>query len=225
MKKLVIALSLLPFIAFAGSNHHNTYNDSDATQGQLQGQLQGQIGINKLNSSNSSNSSSNSNSNSSAGAISGSVSRASGGDAYAKGGKSVAGSYSKTGDSNAQQSAVNSINIIKKEARNNVRTAYAPVTISTSDCLGSVSAGGQGQFAGFSLGLSKQSRPCNIREYSKMFMAIGDYEAANAILCQDKLVSKALDSIGKSCPKKEKQAKANVCDYPTEECKRSKRFN
>ena len=115
----------------------------------------------------------------------------------------------------------NNKNIVIEGDKQPVRSANAPTIVSTSDCLGSYSAGGQHQLLGLSLGGTKESKPCNIREFSKIYIAIGDYEAAHAVLCQSKIIKDALQSINKPCPSKD-DVKA-VCAYPTEECKKSKR--
>lgn len=80
-----------------------------------------------------------------------------------------------------------------------VSGAYAPTAIPTSDCLGSISAGGQGQFAGFSLGFTKQSKPCNIRAYASQFPRYSPIWWG--VMCQDKIIKKA-DKISKggNCP-------------------------
>jgi len=94
-----------------------------------------------------------------------------------------------------------------------VSTANAPMAISTSDCLGSVSAGGQGQFMGFSLGFSKQSKPCNIRAYAKMFRHMP--AVYNAILCQDDIVREAFRFTDYQCPEKPKKKKDWIkYEYP-----------
>lgn len=87
-----------------------------------------------------------------------------------------------------------------------VSTAVAPSNISTSDCLGSISAGGQGQFAGFSLGFSKQSKPCNIRAYASQFPRYSSMWWG--VMCQDSMIRKADKSTGgRNCPKAEKKSK------------------
>jgi len=107
-------------------------------------------------------------------------------------------------------------------------SAYAPTVIATSDCLGSFSAGGQGQFFGFSLGGATQSKPCNIREFAKMF--INDPTVYKAILCQDKMVRKAIESTGGGCPDYKTSYnppflayKPKRCEYPNQKgCAESK---
>jgi len=94
-----------------------------------------------------------------------------------------------------------------------VSSAYAPPAIPTSDCLGSVSAGGQGQFMGFSLGVTKQSKPCNIREYAKMFRHMPT--VYKAILCQDDIVKTAFEATDYACPTKPKKKKDWIkYEYP-----------
>lgn len=84
-----------------------------------------------------------------------------------------------------------------------VAGADSPINIPTSDCMGGISAGGQGQYLGLSLGFSKQSKPCNIREYAKMLL--GNPVVAKAILCQDKIVKDAYEIAGQPCLEKPKR--------------------
>lgn len=84
-----------------------------------------------------------------------------------------------------------------------VAGADSPVNIPTSDCMGGVSAGGQGQYLGLSLGFSKQSKPCNIREYAKMLSE--NPIVAKAILCQDKIVRDAYEIARQPCLEKPKR--------------------
>ncbi len=132
---------------------------------------------------------------------------------------------------------INRINIggdLYEESRIPVNTSYAPVVISTSDCLGSFSAGGQGQFLGLTVGGTTQSRPCNIREYSKMFEARNQPEIAFAILCQDRIVRKAVESAGKRCPsprlsiiiaQRDQARREEACKYPSQRCRVHKKNN
>jgi len=105
-----------------------------------------------------------------------------------------------------------------------VNSAYAPIVVPTSDCLGSVSAGGQGAFWGGALGFTTQSKPCNIREFAKMVSY--DKNLYIAMLCQDKMFKKAKASIGKPCPviiplwKPKPFTHKQTCVYPTARCKR-----
>lgn len=137
-------------------------------------------------------------------------------------------SYSKS----RQYQDASSSNTIEIEGDNHIlphlppNSAYAPAVIPTSDCLGSFSAGGQGQFLGFSLGATTQSKPCNIREFSKIFEARKQPHIAFAILCQDNIVKTAIESMGEACPtfdRNDYYVIRDVCAYPTEECKRYKR--
>lgn len=86
---------------------------------------------------------------------------------------------------------------VSNSTRYSAKSATAGLVLATSDCLGSMSGGLQGAFAGATLGFTKQSKPCNVREFAKMFYE--DKEMYNAILCQDKTVRKARASIGKPC--------------------------
>jgi hypothetical protein len=81
--------------------------------------------------------------------------------------------------------------------------------------MGSSGIGGQGQFFGFSFSSTTQSKPCNIREDTKIAMwVLGDEELARKIFLQG-------DYAGRAAHKKPGR---RTCDYPTDECKRSKRF-
>lgn len=91
-----------------------------------------------------------------------------------------------------------------------VAGADSPVNIPTSDCMGGISAGGQGQYLGLSLGFSKQSKPCNIREYAKMLSE--NPIVAKAILCQDKIVKDAYEIAGQPCLEKPPVVKL---EYPS----------
>ena len=89
--------------------------------------------------------------------------------------------------------------------------AYVPIT--TSDCMGSSGLGVQDQFFGFSFSSTTQSRPCNIREDTKIAMyVLEDEELARKIFLQGDYAKAAS---AKTAP---------TCAYPTEECKKSKRF-
>ena len=119
-----------------------------------------------------------------------------------------------------------------------VNTAYAPTVIVTSDCLGSISAGGQGQFLGLTFGKTTQSKPCNVREFAKM--NVNNEGLFYAIQCQDPIVKEAFKvtgtynkyCIGAKAKSKSKwfglgsvKAYEEVCAYPTAECKHYKKFN
>jgi len=79
-------------------------------------------------------------------------------------------------------------------------TAYAPIVIATSDCLGSVSAGGQGQFFGFTFGKTTESKPCNVRAFATL--NVHNEDLFYAIQCQDTIVREAykvLNTYNKYC--------------------------
>lgn len=98
-----------------------------------------------------------------------------------------------------------------------VSSAYSSLTRPTSDCMGSVSAGGQGQYFGLSLGFNKQSKECNIRAYAKIF---ADYpEIAYRILCQSKYVKKALKDAGYDCKPVRGPLEQKKCKYPSPDCR------
>lgn len=120
-----------------------------------------------------------------------------------------------------------------------VETAYAPTVISTSDCLGSLSAGGQSSFWGATFGITTQSEPCNVREDAKVIASLVKDEAlVKATLCQSDRVAEAYKVTGdyyKYCVGAKEETKTShfglvstkayedVCKYPTEACKRFKR--
>lgn len=127
------------------------------------------------------------------------------------------------------------------EAKNPVNTAYAPTVIATSDCLGSVSGGGQGSSFGATLGFTTNSEPCNIREDAKLVAALTkDESLVKATLCQSDRVKEAYKVTGeynKYCVGAKATVKTSfwglnktsayeerdVCAYPTPACKASKR--
>jgi len=211
---MIRIIAALTVVLFASNAHAfgNTTTNNNPTQGQAQGQMQGQIGINKS-----------------------SVKNTTVGKNTLSNKSSNISSNKNKASARQNQDASSSNNIVFKGAEAPyipVNTAYAPYMGSTSDCLGSVSAGGQGQFFGGSLGFTTKSKPCNVREFAKMVSY--DKELYIAILCQDKSVKKAMESTGRLCPNSnaKKVAKANSkraryikdnCAYPTEQCKRLRR--
>lgn len=182
-----------------------------------------------------------------AGAVSGS--RSSGGDAVQGQRQGQVGvnasdidNTSKVkGSGNSDVGIKNGISIDTSKTIHNkpsVKRAYAPVVIPTSDCLGAISAGGQGQFVGLTFGKTTQSNPCNVREFAKM--NIHDAELFYAIQCQDPIVKEAFKvtgdynryCVGAKAKTKSKwfglntvKAYEEICAYPTEECKRYKKYN
>jgi len=135
----------------------------------------------------------------------------------------VAGDYnSPRSKSSAKQrqdaSSSNDIDIISinKAAKSSVRTAYSPVAIPTSDCMGAVSAGGQGQFFGFSLGGTTQSKPCNIREDAKIQLMLGNEDLAYLIhACQDKKIRELTRHTDDPCPNLKKKKTDKPTSRPT----------
>lgn len=94
----------------------------------------------------------------------------------------------------------------------NVVGARVHVPLTTSDCMGSSGLGGQGQFFGFSFSSTTQSKPCNIREDTKIAMyVLENEELARKIFMQGDYAKQTIQS-------------TDVCKYPTDECKQSKRF-
>lgn len=221
MKKilsLTAIIACLSTTAFASSNHHNSEGgDALAASGAI------------------------------AGAVSGS--RSSGGDAIQgqrqfgiNGLESDINNKSGVkGSGNAAVAFKNGVSIDTSKTTYNkpsVKRAYAPVVIPTSDCLGAISAGGQGEFIGLTFGKTTQSNPCNVREFAKM--NIHNAELFYAIQCQDPIVREAFKvtgdynryCVGAKAKTKSKwfglntvKAYEEICAYPTEECKRYKKYN
>jgi hypothetical protein len=127
------------------------------------------------------------------------------------------------------------------EAKNPVHTAYAPTVIATSDCLGSVSGGGQGSSFGATLGFTTNSEPCNVRADANTVAALTkDEYLVKATLCQSDRIKEGFKITGeynKYCVGAKATVKTSffglnktsayeerdVCAYPTPACKASKR--
>ncbi len=91
------------------------------------------------------------------------------------------------------------------------------IPVTTSDCMGSTGIGTQGQFFGLSLSRSTQSKPCNIREDTKIAeLVLHDDVLARAIFMQGEYA--------KATIRENRTVQNDVCDYPTDECKKAKRF-
>jgi hypothetical protein len=127
------------------------------------------------------------------------------------------------------------------EAKNPVHTAYAPTVIATSECLGSVSGGGQGSSFGATLGFTTNSEPCNVRADANTVAALTkDEYLVKATLCQSDRIKEGFKITGeynKYCVGAKATVKTSffglnktsayeerdVCAYPTPACKASKR--
>lgn len=127
-------------------------------------------------------------------------------------------------------SSSNAISITGDTYKAPVNSAFAPVILPTSDCLNAISAGGTGQFFGFSLGFSKVAKDCNRRADANQWTNMGFEDVAFARMCQDKKNRKAVESTGIVCPEsdikkivKSEMDKASeieeACKYPTPTCK------
>jgi hypothetical protein len=173
MKKyLFIVLSILPFAAMAGLN--------DQDQHQLQGQ-----------SSWNSNANHNGNYNSNkANAYSGARSSAN------------AGAVNLTDTSNAvkTKTEVSISDDSSYSYKESAHSAYAPSFGVNNNCVGAISAGGQGLGFGFSVGGTVIDHDC-VRRLDADFMAtrLNDVEAARELLCQKADIRKAYAAIGKPC--------------------------
>ena len=108
-----------------------------------------------------------------------------------------------------------------KETDLPVQRAYAPTMRSTSDCLAGNGLGVQTGLWGFSVGGTSQARPCNIRENIKLADSLGLHTLARNVMiltiCEDKAF--------KDLPECGKEPEKDLCEYPAEDCKRSKKFD
>jgi len=106
-----------------------------------------------------------------------------------------------------------------------VQSAPAPTVIMTGRyrCAVPRSGGFTNPYVSFTASGVKESQTCVTFMLRDIAVAKGDDELEHALLCKIKIHRKALESIGRSCPTEKKKRK--VCDYPTEQCKQSKRFN
>lgn len=194
MKKILstaVVTALLATNAFAFGNSNNSNNTDNSVNPIANGgaamQGQGQVGINKNKSTvkNSGNSQSDS-------GVYGSGNSA---NLNAQVDASKTTNKQKQDASSANDISIGGDSFV--EAYNPVNTAYAPTVIATSDCLGSISAGGQGNFLGLSFGKTTQSTPCNVREDAKTVAALVKDEAlVKATLCQSKRVAEAYKVTG-----------------------------
>lgn len=260
MKKTLATTALITLLASSAfatnlnSHNNNTTNNPLANGGNA---TQGQVGINSLENDILSKNKNTNKSNSIAGAAALSGSKS--GVKNSGNSESDSGVYGSgnSANLNAQVDASRTSNKQKQDASSSndisiggdnfeaakipANTAYAPTVIATSDCLGSISAGGQGLDFGFSVGGTKESEPCNIREDAKLVAALTkDENLVKATLCQSDRVKEAYKVTGeynKYCVGAKatvktsffglKQTKAyeesDICAYPTPACKASKR--
>ncbi len=118
----------------------------------------------------------------------------------------------------AAQSQGQSVNISSEYTaakQHPVAGARVYIPAPTSDCMGSSGVGGQGGFWGFGISTTTQSKPCNIREDTKIAMwVLGDEELARKIFLQGDYAK----------PVVRNYRTTEICDYPTDECKKARRF-
>jgi hypothetical protein len=245
MKKLLATTAIITLMstsAFAAinSNNGNTTNNPTANGGTASSSANGGAGGNATQGQIGINSSKNKNKNYN--------------DNYNKvedsGNSRSYSGVSRSGNSNQGQgqaqdaSSANDISIggdSYVEAKNVVNTAYAPTVIATSDCLGSVSGGGQGSSFGATLGFTTNSEPCNVRADANTVAALTkDEYLVKATLCQSDRIKEGFKITGeynKYCVGAKATVKTSffglnktsayeerdVCAYPTPACKASKR--
>lgn len=78
--------------------------------------------------------------------------------------------------------------------------AIAPGLAASSEaCMGSSSVGGSGAMFGFSVGTTWKNADCERRQYAKTMAALGDMDAAKAMLCMDEKVNAAYANAGHPC--------------------------
>jgi hypothetical protein len=239
MKKLLATTAILSILSTSAFAFGNTYNTDNST--------------------NNNPTANGGNANAGAAALSGAISGSKSGVKNSGNSESKSGVYGSgnSANLNAQVDASRTSNKQKQdasssndisiggdnyvEAENVVNTAYAPTVIATSDCLGSVSGGGQGSSFGATLGFTTNSEPCNIREDAKLVAALTkDESLVKATLCQSDRVKEAYKVTGeynKYCVGAKATVKTSfwglnktsayeerdVCAYPTPACKASKR--
>lgn len=113
------------------------------------------------------------------------------------------------------QDSQNLNNIQFENDKKTIASARVNVAPTTSDCMGSSGLGGQGQFFGFSFSSTTQSKPCNIREDTKIAMwVLKDEDLARKIFMQGDYAKATI----------KESLTVQICDYPTDKCKQSKRF-
>jgi hypothetical protein len=127
----------------------------------------------------------------------------------------VGGASQTQGQNSSQGQNLSTITQYNTVKQHPVAGARAYTAAPTSDCMGSSGVGGQGQFFGFSFSSTTQSKPCNIREDTKIAMwVLHDDELARRIFMQGEYAKATI----------RKSRTVQSCDYPTDECKQSKRF-
>lgn len=78
--------------------------------------------------------------------------------------------------------------------------AIAPgLAASNEACMGSSSAGGSAAVFGFSIGTTWKNADCERRMNAKTIAALGDTEAAKALLCTDPKIAAAYASVKRPC--------------------------
>ena len=105
-----------------------------------------------------------------------------------------------------------------------VSRAYAATILTTSDCLMGGSMGVQAEDFGISIGGTKKAKPCNWREIARLLLSMGYSELAYlTVACTDKEVKELSKNTKAPCPNLKIEKKKEACDYPTEQCKKSRR--
>lgn len=101
--------------------------------------------------------------------------------------------------------------------------AIAPGLAASSEaCMGSTSMGGSGAMFGFSIGTTWKNADCERRQYAKTIAALGDMDAAKAMLCMDEKVNAAYANAGHPCKSiAEPKSKTTAQASPSAEFKKT----
>lgn len=198
MKKLfamvfVLVMVLVPGLAVAngddengngngnGSNHHNGGSQSQGQhQGQHQEQYQGQgQSQNSYNSNSTRNTNTNRNRNTNTAV----------GVGIGTGGKAK----QSQSQGNVQSTSVDASQDTPRQAP----PAFAPNLVAAPEtCMGSTAVGASTPFGGVSIGSTFKSDDCELRMFARSLSALGQNEAALALLAQNPKVAAALRAVG-----------------------------
>lgn len=144
--------------------------------------------------------------------------------AYANGGSAVIGDTSLSNSNDMSNNSNNSsqnntnVNIQQNQRRIPVSTAYAaPLTASMDTCLGSVTAGGQTQLFGISVGGTKRDKNCELIKLAREAGQMGMADVQCQLLSMDERFAEALRRSGRTCELPVKLEEIQIPDVELEE--------
>jgi len=111
-------------------------------------------------------------------------------------------SLSNDNTNNSNNSSQNNVNVTysNQQSRIPVSTAYAaPLTASIDTCLGSMTAGGQTQLFGLSIGGTKRDKNCELIKLAREAGQMGMADVQCQLLSTDERFAEALERAGRTC--------------------------